>query len=74
MDSKVVAQAILRLEAVYKQCLLIRYAPIRPATYYYLRRRFTANRRFQRLVSEVTEVKVPETGQKLYLEPNYGSL
>lgn len=34
-----------------------------------LRRRFTADRRFQKLVSDVTEFKVPETGQKLYLEP-----
>lgn len=34
-----------------------------------IRRRFTADRRFQKLVSDVTEFKVGETGQKIYLEP-----
>jgi len=34
-----------------------------------LHRRFKTNRRWQKLVSDVTEFKVPQTGEKIYLEP-----
>lgn len=34
-----------------------------------LHRRFVTDRPFQKLVSDVTEFKVPATGEKLYLEP-----
>lgn len=34
-----------------------------------LNRRFNTNRRFQKMVSDVTEFKIPSTQEKIYLEP-----
>ena len=34
-----------------------------------IRRRFITDRPFQKLASDITEFKVPATGEKVYLEP-----